>query len=391
MSKHEALLLLSISLGAFIMPFISRRLMLPSAVGEILFGLAMRAVFGNVAHDTPVVRFLGELGFIVLMYLAGLEINFEKIRITPRRDLLLYVGMFLLVAGFSVLTVVTWRQPVIYVLVYLTTAVGLLFPVLKETGLMGRDTGQSLLIIGSIGEVVSLLAITGFLLYYKFGLTMDSLIHLGQIALFLVIAYLFLRLLRLLVWWYPILGRLFVSTGDSVESGIRANFANMFVFVALASLMDLELIVGAFLGGMLFAVIFKEREQIQEKLGGFGYGFLVPIFFIEVGLRFDIHDFLSVDTLLAALGFSLAVFLVRLLATPLLVFSRLSIREMLLVPFSTAFPLTLLVAIATLGLETGMLSTAQAPAILLTAIITSLLYPGMFKFIVRLRFITAES
>ena len=57
----------------------------------------------------------------------------------------------------------------------------------------------------------------------------------------------------------------------------------------------------------------------------------------------------------------------------------------------TAFPLTLLVAIATLGLETGMLSTAQAPAILLTAIITSLLYPGMFKFIVRLRFVKAET
>jgi Kef-type K+ transport system membrane component KefB len=147
----------------------------------------------------------------------------------------------------------------IYALIFLTTAIGLLFPVLKETGLLEKDTGQMLLIIGSIGEVMSLLGLTVFILYYRAGFSWESLEHLGEIGAFIVSAYIIYKIFRLVVWWFPGLVRPFLQSGDPTESGIRANFVNMFVFVALAALLHMELIIGAFLGGMAFAVIFKRR------------------------------------------------------------------------------------------------------------------------------------
>lgn len=384
MNNTEALLLLIISIGAFIMPFISRWLYIPSAVGEIIFGLLMGLIFKDVVLQTPIIKFLGELGFILLMYLAGLEINFERIKITPRKDLVLYILMFVLVAAFSIGTSAYLHQAPVYTLVYLTTAIGLLFPILKETGLMNEDIGQTLLIIGSIGEVVSLVAFTCFVLYFKFGITFNSFLHFLQIAAFLFIAAAIRRFFYLIAWWFPHLSRAFFRRHeDPVESGIRATFVNLFVFVSLASLMGLELIVGAFLGGMLFGLIFKQRESILQKLGSFSYGFLIPIFFIEVGLRFDIKDFFDYYVIIMAAIISLAVFVIRMAASLVLYFSRLSVSEMALVPLATSFPLTLLVAIATFGLEIDILNRADASAILLSAVLTALVYPSLFKLMAR--------
>ena len=379
MNKLEAILLLSICAGAFLMPFISRRLHLPSAVGEILYGLLIGLLFKEAFKKTGIIEFLGELGFILLMYLAGLEINFEKIKITPRKDLYLYTSMVLTAALLSVAVAGYFGQPPIFALVYLTTAVGLLFPVLKETGILESDTGQRLLIIGSIGEVVSLISLTIFILYYRYGFSSESLFHLGQLAGFVAAAYILNKLFRLVVWWFPGLVRPFLQTGDSVESGIRANFVNMFLFVALAALADMELIVGAFLGGAAFALVFKEREHVREKIGGMAYGFLIPVFFIEVGLRFDIKAFIDIQAILMGVVISFIIIVVRLLASLVLLFSRLSLLEIVLVPLSTSFPLTLLVAIATFGLEQKIIAEPQAASILLAAILTAFVYPALLK------------
>jgi len=388
MNELEAVLLLCLCAGAFLMPFLSRKLSLPTAVGEILFGLGVGLLLKDAFHQTTIIKFLGELGFILLMYLAGLEINFEKIKVTPRKELMLYLGMFLLIVVFSFGVVVFLDQQPIYALVYMTTAIGLLFPVLKETGTLESDIGQTLLIIGSIGEVLSLSAMTVFILYYRFGFTVESAVHLGQISAFVLIAYLMYKLFTLIIWWFPGLVRPFLKTGDPTESGIRANFVNMFSFVALAALLDIELIIGAFLGGMAFALVFTRRERIQKQIGGFAYGFLIPVFFIEVGLRFDIRDFFDWDVAVTAVIISLVILLVRLPAALVLLFSKLSITQILLVPISTSFSLTLLVAIAAFGLESKIIMKHQAASILLAAILTALIYPALLKRIFKGLFIT---
>jgi Kef-type K+ transport system membrane component KefB len=379
MNKLDALLLLSICIGAFIMPFICRRLSIPSAVGEILYGLGVGLFFKESFHQSFIIKYLGELGFMLLMYLAGLEIDFEKIKITPPKELILYVTMIAATVILSIGAAYFYGLPAIYALIFLTTAIGLLFPVLKETGLLEKDTGQMLLIVGSIGEVVSLLGLTVFILYYRSGFSWEALEHLGEIGAFIVLAYIIYKLFRLVVWWFPGLVRPFLQGGDPTESGIRANFVNMFVFVALAALLNMELIIGAFLGGMAFALIFKRRAEIQHRIGSFAYGFLIPVFFIEVGLRFDIKDFINLQVLAMALVIAFVIFAVRIMAVPVLLLSNLTLMEIILVPISTSFSLTLLAAIATFGLEQQIIPREQAASILLAALLTAFIYPALLK------------
>ncbi len=379
MTELEAILLLVVSIGAFIMPFISSRLNLPSPVAEIIFGLIIGLFFSDVFHKTEVVRFLGELGFIILMYLAGLEINFENIKKLSLKSKLIYISVICLIIIFSIISVNYLNIPNIYSLVILTTAIGLLFPVLKDSNIISTNFGQTLLIIGSIGEVISLISITIFFVIYKYGLSKEAFIHLLEIYLFFSFAYILLKLFKLFIWWFPDKIPVFLKSKGATETSVRANFVNMFIFVALAALLGLEPIIGAFFGGLLFSVIFKEKEQVIEKLSSFGYGFLIPIFFIDVGLRFNLIELLQIDIVYNAVLLSILMLTVRFLASTVLLFTHFSLIEIFLTPFALSIPLTLLVAIATIGYETNMIDKIEASTIILTAILTALTYPWIFK------------
>ncbi|WP_457634592.1 cation:proton antiporter [Persephonella sp.] len=384
MSKEEAVLLLVVSLGAFVIPFISKRLMLPSAVGEIIFGLIIGIFFKEAAESLTVIHFLGSLGFLILMYLAGLEINFERIKITPKKELLIYTLSLIIIILSSFFIVIYFDQPKINILIYLTIAIGLLYPVLKDSNLLSTEFAQSTLIIASLGEVISLIFISGFFMYFKYGFSEKTFIHLFEIYIFFFTAYIILKAFQLYSWWNPKKVFKFIKAEDPTETDVRANFANMFVFAALASLLGLEYIIGAFFGGMLFAMIFKKREEIQEKISSFGYGFLIPVFFIEVGLRFDIFEFLKKEIILGAVLISVTILIIRVFGAVPLLFSGFSLREVFAFPFALSMPLTLLVAISTLGLETGVIKEDYASMIILSALISGVLYPWLFKLIMRI-------
>lgn len=383
MRSEEAILLLVIVLGAFFVPFLSRRILLPTPVGEILFGVIMGLCFKDVSPSIPTVKFLSDLGFLILMYLAGLEIDFPRIRSAGKKEFSLYLFFIALVAACSWYAMVHLHQPLVYALVYLTTAIGLLVPVLKETELLKKDFGQSFLVLGGLGEIFTMLAIVGFTLYLEYGLSRLAAFHSLKILSFFFVCYLLLRLFWIFIWWNPTKVGVFLRTGDITETGIRANFVNMFVFVSLATLLNIEPIIGAFFGGLLFALVFREREEVLQKLSALGYGFLIPIFFIEVGFRFDLASSINYTTFRDAAMISAVMFVTRLVSLPALFFSRLSWRYLTLVPFGLSFPLTLLVAVATVGVQIHALAQEQGATIILAAIITSLVYPWAFKVLSR--------
>ncbi len=379
MGREEAILLLIMSAGAFVIPLISKRLLLPSAVGEILFGMFLGMFFKGFIEEVHILKFLGEFGFIILMYLAGLEVDTENIKRTSKSHLMLYVIVYVVMIIVSYLIVYYFKFPIIYLLVFITTAIGLLYPVLKDTGVINTNFGQRLLIIGSLGEVISLLAITAFAVYFQSGISLESLAHLLGIYIFFAVAYVLLRIFQLYLWWNPEFAKLFVQIGDTAESGIRANFVNMFVFVSLASILGLEAIIGAFFGGLLFALVFREKEQIKERIASFGYGFLIPIFFIEVGLRFNIKELLVPEVLINAFLITLIILAVKFIGSMVLIFLKIPISQLLLIPFALSMPLTLLVAISTIFLEIGVLTEHQGAIIILAAVISAIVYPWIFK------------
>ncbi|MBN1197374.1 MAG: cation:proton antiporter [Candidatus Aminicenantes bacterium] len=379
MSEAEALLLLLVSLGAAVVPFISRRLHMPTAVLEIGYGLLLGAIAGAVPQDTVILDFLADLGFIILMYLAGLEINFEKLKDIPVRDILLGIFMYVIMITLSLWVALALGQEPLFSIVYFVTAVGLLFPVLREMQLLNRDLGQRYLVMGSIGELLSLGAFTVFAIYQSSGWSAASFLHMGEIFLFVTMAILVHRAVKLFTWWFPAATVMFTQKDDMAERGIRGSLVNLFIFVALASLLHLEPIIGAFIGGAVFALVFKQRQRVMEKIGGMAYGFFIPLFFIRVGLRFNPGELVD-PAVLRLSGLIVLIMLgVRLAGLIPMLFSTMSVRALAGLPVATAFPLTLLVAVAAFGLESGILSRQESSAAVLTAMFTAVLFPLLLR------------
>lgn len=391
MNSNEALILLAIAFGAFIMPFLSKRIMIPAAVGEILYGMLIGSVLHIHTHTASIVHFLAELGFLILMYIAGLELEVDQIKQIPRKRLFIYIGHFVIIYALSAAYALWFNKPNIYIILPGIVAIGLLFSVLKETKLLDKSIGQQILIFSSLGEVISLIAITFFTLYFQFGVSSESAFHLVQILGFCITAYFALKGVKLVTWWFPHQMNFIAITGSSAEMGMRSNFLNMLVFAALASFLNLEIIIGAFIGGILYGAVFKEREHILEGFEMLGNGFLIPMFFVYVGLTFDINLLKNITVLKIALEISLLIFGIRILAMLPFMFSGWRWRNLLMIPLSTAFPLTLLVAVAKLGESLEMISKEVSGGIVLSSIITALIYPMIMKFIISKFFIVSPS
>lgn len=379
MNKNEALVLMLMSLGAFFMPFTSRRLMLPSSVGEIIFGMILGSVLTVNADQMQLVQYFSAFGFLVLMYLAGLELDFERFRTLPKRDLWLYVFMFLPVIIIASIFTFYLNLHWAFILIFFTTGLGLVFPVLKDTQLVKTDLGQNILILAMIGEIMTLIGLTIVTLTYKYGFTAISLLHIMYIVIFFLVIYLILRIMRVALWWNPGLQSLFLMVGNPTETGIRANFVILFFFVALSALVQLELVVGAFIGGMMFALVFAGREAVLDKLGGVGYGFFIPVFFISVGMRVSFSDFLQIKVIIFALIITGILLLTRFAGSLLLFFSSIGRSQIALVATALSFPLTMLVAVSSICYDAGIISKMESSSVLLAAMMSAIIYPWLFK------------
>ncbi len=379
MNETEAIILFLMAIGAFFMPFISRRLMLPSAVGEIIFGMLIGTFIDINSSSTIFIDYFSGFGFLLLMYLAGLELNFDKLRITPKKDIWLYLMMFFIMGGLSVSATLYFNYDLAFSLIFVTTGLGLLFPVLKDSGLLKSDFGQNILIIAMIGEILTLIGITLITIFYKYGFSISTLVNITYIVAFFIFIYLIMRITKTTLWWNPNWQSIFLRVGNPTETGIRANFVILFFFVALASVIGITAVVGAFIGGMLFALVFPGRAGVLEKLEGVGYGFFIPIFFISVGMNFSFSDFLQSSVLIFALIITGIMFLLRIISSLTLFFTSIGHNKVVLVALGISFPLTMLVAVSSICYESGIITKSQSSSILLAAIITSILYPWFFK------------
>ncbi|MGC8821369.1 MULTISPECIES: cation:proton antiporter [Desulfurella] len=379
MSDLDVFRLLLIIFGMFIMPFISKKINIPFAVGEILYGILIKNMFPINWHNSAIVNFLSLFGFIVLMYMAGLELDIRTLKNVTKKDAFAFVLYFFVVIGFAFFIAKQMNKPAIYALAFSVTSIGLLYPVLKEHNMINKPFGLKILILGSIGEIMSLFAIIIFNLYFKFGFSLESLIKLTQLAVFVILSILFLRLLRLFLWWFPHLSEIFLKTGNTTETGIRTNFLNLIVFVFLSDILGIEPILGAFISGLILSLSLQENENIKTSFGIIGNGFLVPIFFIHVGLSFDLSAMMSLNMIKEACLVAIVIVLVRYMSSFVLLLSDFKLKEVFIAPIGISFPLTLLVAVSQFGKSFGILDAKGASMLVLSAMLTSFIYSNVFK------------
>jgi Kef-type K+ transport system membrane component KefB len=374
--------ILLVLVGAFLAPLFSRLLRMPVAVGELLYGLALGMALGDSVAKNTTVSFLSEFGFLILMFLVGLEIDFSLLGTIPRRSIFVYTLYFIAVFSVSVPVSAYFGFDVSLSMVLGLISVGVLILSLRESGLLTKPVGKRLLVLGVVGESVSLLMIV---LLHRVGEThslKELLVDLGiTLAFFLLMLDIF-KLLKLLLWWFPELIRLLAFGHDTSAMNIRLSLFLMFSLGVLAHSSGVESVVGSFLAGAIVSYFLRDKEDLEHKLSAMGYGFLIPIFFIQTGAKIDMGNF-SLEVLKISLLILLLMLCVRYLPSPLLAFAGSSLREVLIVPLLLSYPFTLMIAGVEILSRIGRVSEQMYLSLILSALLSTLLFPWFSKAVLR--------
>lgn len=244
-------------------------------------------------------------------------------------------------------------------------------------GQLKTPLGQVVLLVGSIGEFFTVIAMTLLDLGLRYGMTGGFVIGLLRLVGFLAVSGLMLRVLMAVAWWAPERFSGLVREHAS-EIGVRASLLVMAAFSVVAVLAGVEPIIGSFLAGALIAFILRGKDVLEEKLTVVGHGLFVPIFFIGVGLRFN-PEVVTAPNLVLAAFLMIVVFATRLFPGLLLLSAGVRPRDAVASAVLLSCPLTLMVAIATLGEDVGALTEEAKGTLVLLAIASGVVFPLLFR------------
>lgn len=374
MHQHQIAMFL-VLLGVAAIPFLARRIRVPSAALEIVYGVLL---FNLFLHQRPEwFDLLREIGFIFLMFIAGLELDLRALRASGKS--LWYVLISLCSFIFTPLIFVLLGQPFFLGVAVAMISAGIVIPVLKEQGLMKTPLGRDIIGVALTGELLSILALTLIDAYHKHGLSWQAGLELGKLALLFGLALVVLKLLYLLAWWHPTRVEKVMESEDPVEEGIRVVVTLAFTGGLLAAAAGAEPILGSFLAGMVVSYVFRSKGRFEEKINAVGFGFLIPFFFIGVGSQLDLALLTSPTLVATALFLTLMVLVSNLY--PLLLARPMKLRTLDAVGMSVLLsaPLSMIVVAGTLGQKMGLLTDELASALILTALLASILYPSLFR------------
>jgi Kef-type K+ transport system membrane component KefB len=372
--------LFAIVVFAFLIPILSDRIGVPAVVGEIICGIIIgQSVLGIFTGEEEGIEFLASFGFMFLMFLVGLEIDFSQVEVHGAKIFVLGTVIFLITLAISIFLTRQLGYGLYMALVLSTSSVGLIVPTIRERGMIKSDFGQTILISAFIADFATMLLLTVHTLHHEEGITGEMLL----IALVFILFFALYYAGKLAIWHYPErLSKLFKSDQPS-EIGVRAAFALLLVFVVLADIVGVEAILGAFLAGVILSLLFRGGTVLEQKLSGIGYGFLVPIFFINVGMQFDLAALRKEGVYLVLIPTLLLIAFVVKLAPSLLLIVRHSLRDSISAGVLLSSRLSLIIAVAAVGLELGLIDTAMESAIIVLAILTSIGCPTIFRWMQR--------
>ena len=375
MESFDAISLVVISLGAFLLPLLAKKIKIPGIVLEIAYGIIVGPIL-NLVSPSEFISGLAILGFLLLMFLSGFEIEIEKFQEKGVKALLLPTLMFLGTVLISFFLVTQLDYPFFLGLVLCTTSVAIVIPILRSDDTIKSNYGQMLFMTALLSDILTLLGATVLASVERSG---GFGIRNLNVLLYFIFVTLILRIVRRVAWWNPQLFSRMFDGNDPEELGIRSSIALMLTLVGVAVLFEIEAILGAFLAGTIFAFIFPNRGSLESSLKGFSYGFLIPIFFINIGLNYDISVFSNTEFYIGVMYLFVIAIVVKLLPTLLLAFSGVSFRQIIAGGFLLSARFSLIIAMAEIGVEIDLISKSIEQQIILLAVLTATISPIGYK------------
>lgn len=353
---------------------LSRFIVVPPVVFQIALGIVIGPAVLDWVRAVDAIQALSDLGLAFVMFLAGYELEYQRIRGAPLRSavwgwaasIALGAGLGLLIAGTDAGLVVG--------LALTTTTLGAILPMLRDRELTDTPFGTRFLAVGATGEFFPIVAIA-------FALSGERPLHTTVVLLVFGLvatgAAVMAQRPR-----HPVLARLVTATlRTSAQVALRLCVLVVVAMVALAETLHLDPVMGAFAAGVVVRLFLDsgdahESEQVVARLEGIGFGFFIPIFFVISGVRFDVDALLSDPATLVLLP----VFLVLLLVvrggpTTLLQRPALGTRQAAAMGLLSATALPLLVVITQVAENEGVLSSGLAAALVGAGMLSVLIFP----------------
>ncbi|GBU71347.1 monovalent cation:proton antiporter family protein [Staphylococcus aureus] len=387
----EFLSLVIVVLAAFLTPIIVNRLninFLPVVVAEILMGIVIGNSFLNIVERDSILNILSTLGFIFLMFLSGLEIDFKAFKKDKRArqgqnddessipghlNLALTVFAFIMIISILLAYVFKWLGLVddvlLMVIIISTISLGVVVPTLKEMNIMRTTIGQFILLVAVLADLVTMILLTVYGAINGQGGSTIWLI--GILVVFTAISY----ILGVQFKRMSFLQKLMDGT---TQIGIRAVFALIILLVALAEGVGAENILGAFLAGVVVSLLNPDEEMV-EKLDSFGYGFFIPIFFIMVGVDLNIPSLIKEPKLLIIIPILIVAFIISKLIPVMFIRHWFDMKTTIASAFLLTSTLSLVIAAAKISERLNAISAETSGILILSAVITCVFVPIIFK------------
>jgi len=286
-------------------PIISRIFRLPTPVVEILLGSL--AVWLGILHvGNEVFKNLAKIGFFYLMFLAGLEIDIQRFLHYRDRFLKKAILYFICLYSISVILYIVFGLSPVYIVAIPIVSLGMIMALINQHGREHKWLELSL-IIGVIGELISI----GALVIFDGAITHGLGWHFAKSILMLIAvlfsSYFLYRLLKIIFWWYPNLKRIIMPHNDTMHQSLRFSMALFFVLIATMQWLEIDMVLGAFIAGIFISNFFAHKKELPHQLSMFGFGFLVPLFFIFVGTTLDLNLVFTTHILTHALWIVIAM------------------------------------------------------------------------------------
>ena len=367
--------LVAVALVAALAPLVVAMLPGPRIPQVVIFLLGGVLIGPHVLGlaDTSSIQLLANIGLGFLFLLAGYELDPRLLRQQPGR---LAIGGWLMSAAIAVgvaagLTAAGYIKDYVPVgLALTTTALGTLLPILRDNNMLGGEFGRHVFAAGAVGELFPILIIAVFL---------------GQRGSFVALASVALvGALALTLTFVPRLARSaavqrIVTEGQEATGQVtlRWSMVLLFALLAVASRFGLDVVLGAVLAGMVLRGwtqhLNMDTESLEHKFDAVGYGLFIPIFFISSGMSFDLKS-ISEDPLRLLIFFVLLI-VVRGLPSLLVYRRALAPVQRLEMTFITATSLPLLIALAAIGEQDGVMLPSTAASLIGAGVLSVLVFP----------------
>ena len=362
--NEEILIIFSISFIIFASPLLSRLTKIPTIPLEIILGALF--VYFSFISENAIFELVAELGFLYLMLLAGLEVDLKKLVNIPRETFKKSILYNIILFSFSFL--ITWYLDIskIFIVILPLISIGVLAALKKEYG--ETEWIKLSIIVGLVGEIISIAALTTVSAGLELGFGLEFVKTMFLFLVFLCALVLFYKVFHNLIWWYPQIKTYLMPEDDHQEQDIRVSMAIFFVMIAVMIFLKLEVAFGAFIAGTFITTFFEHNKGLSTKLEHFGFGWLVPIFFVYVGSSFEIEALFHDGLFNKAVLIALCMILIRLIASTLFI-KELGRDKFILLALSHSMPLTLLIAVATLAYQNHSITQFYYYAFILASIL----------------------